>query len=148
MTAGEVRLEVPARTEYLYLVRSVVAATASVDARIPPARIADLRVAVSEAATNAIEAHHVAGTADRIVVRCRLDDERLEVEVRDHGEGFDEGELASLPSPEEPERLLHESGLGVPLMRTLADEAEIRSGRSGTSVRLVLYVVDPRRRAD
>lgn len=140
MTAGEVRLEVPARPGYLHLVRSVVAAAASVDARIPAARVADLRIAVSEAATNAIAALTRSAAEDRIVVRCILDDASLEVEVSDRGAGFDEGALPALPAVDTPDRLLHESGLGVPLMRILADETEIRSGDAGTSVRLVLRI--------
>ncbi len=140
--AQEVLLDLPARSEYLHLVRSVAAATASVDARIPADRVADLRVAVSEAATNAVRARTGAAEVARVVVRYRLEDDRLTVEVRDQGAGFDESALPGLPPAEAPERLLHESGLGVPLMRELADETEIRSGSTGTSVRLVLRITE------
>lgn len=138
--AGEVTLEVPARPEYLQLVRSVVAAAASVDARFTPTRVSDLRLAVSEAATNAMESHAQMGSTERVVVRCQLDEDRIEVEVRDQGAGFDESMVRDLPDPTDPARLERESGLGVPLMRILADEAEIHSEPQGTSVRLVVYV--------
>lgn len=137
---AEVRLEIPASPRYLHLVRSVVAATASVDARISPRRVADLRVAVSEAATNAISAQERSGAHDRVLVRCSLDDERFEVEVNDRGSGFDEGALPALPAVDTAARLQHESGLGVPLMRLLTDEIEIRSGADGTSVRLAVRI--------
>jgi anti-sigma regulatory factor (Ser/Thr protein kinase) len=39
---------------------------------------------------------------------------------------------------ETPERLDYESGLGVSLMRRLADEAVVESGPDGTVVRLTL----------
>lgn len=142
MTVPEVVLEIPASPRYLYLVRAVVAATASVDARISAQRIADLRVAVSEAATNAVVAHSRTGTDERVSVRCRLDETHLEVEVSDRGQGFDEAALPALPEVETPDRLLHESGLGVPLMRVLTDETEIRSGAGGTSVRMVVHLPD------
>jgi serine/threonine-protein kinase RsbW len=140
VSVPEVVLEIPASPRYLHLVRSVVAATASVDARIAPQRVADLRVVVSEAATNAVRAQERSGSHDGVLVRCRLDDERLEVEVSDRGSGFDEQTLPVLPAVETPDRLQHESGLGVPLMRILTDEVEIRSGADGTSVRLAVRI--------
>ncbi len=142
MTVAEVVLEIPASPRYLHLVRSVVAATASVDARIATHRVADLRVVVSEAATNAVRAQQRAGSQGGVLVRCRLDDRRFEVEVSDRGAGFDEGTLPALPAVETPDRLQHESGLGVPLMRILTDEVEIRSGADGTSVRLAVRIPD------
>jgi anti-sigma regulatory factor (Ser/Thr protein kinase) len=42
----------------------------------------------------------------------------------------------------DPRRLEHESGLGLTLIRSLTDEAEIRSSPSGTAVRLVVYAAD------
>ena len=45
-----------------------------------------------------------------------------DVEVRDRGPGFDPDELEPLPDPEDPERLRYEHGLGVQLIRELADD--------------------------
>jgi anti-sigma regulatory factor (Ser/Thr protein kinase) len=66
---GEVRLEIPARPEYLGLARQVVAAAAAIEATFRPDRIDDLRVVVSEATTNAIEAHADLDRDERIVIR-------------------------------------------------------------------------------
>jgi serine/threonine-protein kinase RsbW len=138
---GEVRLEIPARPEYLGLARQVVAAAAAIEATFRPDRIDDLRVVVSEATTNAIEAHADLDRDERIVIRCNLDAEQIEVEVVDHGAGFDPTGLGDMPDPNDPDRLDLEGGLGIPLLRVLADEAEIRSGEHGTAVRLVVYRV-------
>ena len=54
---SDIELRIPARAEYLSLVRAVVAAAASLDPRLADSRIDDLRLVVSEATTNAIEAH-------------------------------------------------------------------------------------------
>ncbi|MGZ4683077.1 MAG: ATP-binding protein, partial [Acidimicrobiales bacterium] len=135
----EVRLEIPARAEYLGLARQVVAAAAAVEPTFRDERIDALRIAVSEATTNAIEAHADLDQDERIVIRCNLDEDQIEVEVVDQGAGFSPDDLAAMPAPEDPDRLQHEHGLGLPLMRVLADEAEIRSGQSGTAVRLVVY---------
>lgn len=136
---GVVELEIPARPEYLSLARLVVAAAASIDASMRDDRIEDLRVAVSEATTNAIEAHTAMDGEERIVIRCNLADDRIEVEVEDQGGGFDPGAVEVMPEMHDPARLDIEGGFGLPLMRVLADEAEIRSSPDGTAVKLVVY---------
>lgn len=135
----DVILEIPARADYLELVRAVVAAAAHVDPGFGDDRIEDLRLAVSEATTNAIRAHASLGSDNRIRVRCNVNDDRIEVEVQDRGPGFEPGDIPELPAAGDPARLLWESGLGLPLMRELADESEWESDDDGTVVRLVIY---------
>lgn len=132
-------LEIPARAEYLELVRAVVAAAAHVDPGFGDDRIEDLRLAVSEATTNAIRSHALLGSDNRIRVRCVVEDERIQVEVRDRGPGFDPESVPELPAADDPARLLWESGLGLPLMQELTDESEWKSDEDGTVVRLVVY---------
>jgi serine/threonine-protein kinase RsbW len=117
----------------------VVAAAASLEPTFRDDRIDDLRIAVSEATTNAIEAHADLSGSDRIVIRCDLGDDQIEVEVVDHGRGFDPDLITAPPEPTAPDRLEFERGLGIPLMRTLTDEADIQSSEEGTAVRLVVY---------
>jgi serine/threonine-protein kinase RsbW len=143
---GEIVLEIPARTEYVSLVRVVVAAAAEIEPDIATERIEDLRVAVSEATTNAIEAHDLHGVSDRIRIQCNLADEEISVVVHDMGTGFEPEEVPTLPEPDSPERLLHEAGLGVHLMQMLTDESEISTTDDGTDVRLVVYSSKRRRR--
>lgn len=140
---AEVRLEIPARPEYLALARQVVAAAAALEPRFRDERIDDLRVAVSEATTNAIKAYAHLDGDQRIVIACNLGEDRIEVEVRDEGGGFDVESVAAAPSPDSPDRLDWEHGLGIPLMRELTDETEIRATGSGTAVRLVVYSARP-----
>ena len=146
-TTGEIVLEIPARTEFVSFVRVVVATAAELEPHMDNERIDDLRVAVSEATTNAIEAHVNNDSTDRIRVQCNLAEDQVAVVIHDGGVGFDPDDLPELPPPESPERLLHEYGLGVPLMRMLADESEIVSNEGGTDVRLVVYSSRRRRRS-
>lgn len=139
MTMGEIRLEIPARPEYLSVARQVVAAAAAVEPRFRTERIDALRLAVSEATTNAVESHAGVGADERIVIRCNLGEERIEVEVLDQGGGFDPGGVPGVPEPGDPGRLDFEHGLGIPIMRELTDESEIRPSGDGTTVRLVVY---------
>jgi serine/threonine-protein kinase RsbW len=136
---GEVVLEIPARPEYLVVARQVVAAAASVEPTFRDERIDDLRIAVSEATTNAIEAHADLEHADRIKIRCNLGEDSIEVEVMDEAGGFDPDSVEAPPAADDPARLEWERGLGIPLMKEFADETEIRPTRGGTAVRLVVY---------
>ena len=142
---GEIVLEIPARTEYVSLVRVVIAAAAEIEPDMASDRIEDLRVAVSEATTNAIEAHGLKGVDDRIRIQCNLADDEIAVVVHDQGMGFEPDEVPDLPEPDSPERLLHESGLGVHLMQMLTDESEISATDDGTDVRMVVYSSKRRR---
>ncbi len=144
-----VELEIPARPEFLALARLLVAAAASHDPLFPEDRIDDLRLSVSEACTNAMEAQTSAvvddatETAESIRIRCLLGSERVEVEVTDHGSGFDPGSLSPHPPVTDPARLNFDRGLGIPLIRILTDEVEFRPSPEGTVVRMVLHALPP-----
>lgn len=134
-----IELEIPARAEYVGLARLVVSSLASGRRSLPEERIDDLKLAVSEACTNAIEAHHDVDVNERVIVRCSEADDRLEVSIQDRGEGFDPETLPEHPPVTDPERLNFERGLGIPLIRTLVDEVSFEPSSSGTAVRLVMY---------
>ena len=141
-----VRLEVPAVPDYLALVRLVVAGTARTEPLLDDERVDDLRVIVSEACTNAIEAvmakaEEDGGAPPSIEVEVRLSSSGVELVVADEGLGFDPDSLVALPAATDPNRLSIERGLGIPLIRALSDEAEIESGPDGTRVRAVLHSV-------
>ena len=136
---AEVQLEIPARVDYLVLARQVVAAAAAVEPRFRDERIDDLRIAVSEATTNAIEAHADLSGDERILIRCNLGEDHIEVLVLDSAGGFDPAEVGAAPDASAEDRLEWERGLGLPLMQTLTDETDIRFTEGGTTVRLVVY---------
>lgn len=138
-TEQAIELQIPARAEFVALVRLVVSSLASARRVLADDRIDDLKLAVSEACTNAIEAHGAASLDDRIVVRCWEGDDRLEVSVEDRGEGFDPQALPEHPPVTDPDRLNFERGLGIPLIKTLVDEVEFETTDAGTSVRLTIY---------
>lgn len=136
---GRIELRIPPNVEFLSLVRSVISSAASLDVALPDERIDDLRLAVSEATTNAIEAHHRRGTSEAIAITCDLHEDMVRVQVRDKGTGFDPDALVPHPPVTDPERLEFERGLGIPLMRKLADEHEIQPSPDGTAVLLAIY---------
>jgi anti-sigma regulatory factor (Ser/Thr protein kinase) len=135
-----VELAFPARPAYLSLVRLVVdAAVGSLAPGMGAARLDDLKIAVTEACANAIEAHEAIYADGPVVVRCLVEADRVTVQVVDHGRGFDPDRVESLPAATDPRRLRHESGLGIPLMRTLADEVTFSPAGDGTTVSLTVF---------
>ena len=132
--------EIPARPEYLSLVRSLVVEAAEVGASLNRERIEDFKVAVSEATTNAMEAHARACRDDSIRIRCTLTDDLLEFHITDRGYGFYPDQVQVLPEPDDPSRLNYERGLGIYLMRVLSDKVEIHSGPDGTEVSLAIHL--------
>lgn len=138
--SGIVEIEIPARADYVSLVRLVVAAAAELAPSLEPSRVDDLRVAVSEATTNAIQAHIRSGSTRPVKVSCRCSNGSVMVTVRDEGPGFDVDALPEMPPPESEARLGRESGMGISIMRALADNSSIDSSSEGTEVRLAFLV--------
>lgn len=134
----EITLEIPPRLDYLAVVRLVVASAATLDPPLPDSRLDDLRLAVTEACSNAIKAHRPDAHDEPVVVTLHLGDDVFRVDVADRGSGFDPDALATLPDAEDPQRLQHESGLGVTLIRVLTDEASFRADDDGTVVSMTL----------
>jgi serine/threonine-protein kinase RsbW len=134
-----VELEIPARPEFVALARLVVSSVAVARRELADDRIDDLKLAVSEACTNAIEAHGAIDVDERVTVRCEESDDRLDVLVEDRGAGFDPSTLPEHPPVTDPERLNFERGLGIPLIRSLVDEVAFETSGEGTAVRLTIY---------
>ena len=120
--------------DYRPVVKLVLAAVDALDPPVSPERMDDLRLAVTEACSNAVKVHRSDALADPVIVSCHTDDTVVQVDVRDRGPGFDPDGLAPLPEPEDPERLQHEHGLGVELIRSLADDVTFRREEDGTVV--------------
>lgn len=134
-----VELAIPPSHEYLDLARMVVTTAAALDPMFPDGRVSDLRLAVSEACTNAIDAQQRLDRDESVVVRCSLAEDRVSVEIEDHGGGFTIDAVPSLPEIDDPDRMRHEHGLGVELIRSVADEVVFEEVDGGTIVRLVVF---------
>lgn len=135
---AEIVLEIPPRLDYLAVVRLVVATAASLDPPLPDSRLDDLRLAVTEACSNAIKAHRPEAADQPVVISCHLDEDLFRVEIRDRGPGFDPDALTRLPDPTDPSRLQHESGLGIPLIKVLTDDVTFEPAGDGTIVSMTL----------
>ena len=125
--------------DYRPVVGLVMAAATTLDPPLSEERLDDLRLAVTEACSNAVKVHRPDAENQPVVVWCHLDEaHRFCVHVRDRGPGFDPDEIQPLPDPEDPRRLEHESGLGVALMQQLADDVHFEPAPDGTTVSLAV----------
>jgi anti-sigma regulatory factor (Ser/Thr protein kinase) len=125
--------------DYRPVVALVMAAAEAVEPPLPESRLADLRLVVTEACSNAVKVHRPDALDRPVVVSCHVDAQgRFCVLVRDRGPGFDPDAVPPLPEPEDPERLEHESGLGVSLIRELADEVHFDPAPDGTVLSVAL----------
>ena len=132
-------LEIPPRAEYIAIARLVVSSLASSRRALADERIDDLKLAVSEACTNAIEAHGAADSSEHVRIQVRENNDKFEVTIEDRGQGFDPATLPEHPPVTDPDRLNFERGLGIPLIRTLVDLVEFVPSAKGTAVRLTVY---------
>jgi serine/threonine-protein kinase RsbW len=124
----EVRLTIPAKPEYITLGRLALTGIS----RLRPLdeeTLGDLKLALTEACSNSVR-HAYANGEGTVEIRYVLHSDRLEIEVADDGEGFD-------PSAEREEGdELAEGGLGIAIIRSIADELEIGVGEGGKGSRL------------
>ena len=125
-----VRLRIPARAEYITLSRLALTGLARVRP-FPDEVLADLKLAITEACSNSVR--HAYDEGDGMVdIVYRLEHDRIEIEVADDGTGFDhEGSRDEDEAAE-----LSEGGLGIAIIRSIADELEIGSRASGRGSRL------------
>ena len=127
-----IHLRIPAKAEYVTLCRLALTGLAQLRA-MNAGTLADLKLALTEAVSNSVR--HAYRTEDgHVDITYRLHPDRLAVEVVDDGEGFDPD---AAPAFEDEE--LSEGGLGIAIIRTVADEFEIdsRPGERGSRLRFV-----------
>jgi serine/threonine-protein kinase RsbW len=128
--AVTVRLTIPARAEYITLCRLALTGIGRLR-ELSDELLADLKLALTEATSNSVR--HAYGDKDPGVVEIsyELFSDRLVIEVTDEGEGFDPA--AAEASADE----LSEGGLGIAIIRAIADEVEIgaQPGRKGSRLR-------------
>jgi serine/threonine-protein kinase RsbW len=126
-----IRLTIPAKAEYITLGRLALTGIARLRPLTAEA-LGDLKLALTEACTNSVK-HAYPGTAGTVGITYELYEDRLVVEVVDEGEGFEHGPDGAVVADASSE-----SGLGLAIIKAVADDLEIadRDG-GGASLRFV-----------
>ena len=133
MTDGVVALSIPAKAEYLTVCRLALAGLSQVH-DVEPEALADVKLALTEAASNSIRHAYHEGREGDVEIRYELLDGQIAVEVRDVGAGFPTEQESSAADE------LDEGGLGLAIIRALSDEVEIESHAGGSRLRFVKYL--------
>ena len=131
--ARAITLRIPARAEYITLCRLALTGLSHVRA-IDDDTLAELKLALTEAVSNSVRHAYGPNGEGHVDVTYELAPDRLGIEVVDDGEGFDPDEPASFEGEE-----LSEGGLGIAIIRSIADDFEIQSspGVRGSRLRFV-----------
>jgi serine/threonine-protein kinase RsbW len=139
MNADEraVRLTIPAKAEYITLGRLALTALTRVRP-LSDETLSDLKLALTEACTNSVRHAYREGRGGTVEIVYQIEPDRLVVEVTDDGTGFEPSEIEGGGNGD-----LSEGGLGIAIIRAVADEVEIGERESGGSrLRFVKFLSD------
>lgn len=109
---------------------------------LPPERIEDLKLAVSEAVNNAIDHGNQRESAKLVEVMFVLDHDKLEVRISDQGQGVEQPDFSRRIIEEQNLDSGMHRGFGLYLLSALVDDYELRSSQHGTVLTLRLYRKD------
>jgi serine/threonine-protein kinase RsbW len=123
-------LELPSSSEYLLLARLVVSCAGQL-AEFEPEDVYDLKLAVTEAATNVIR-HTVVGSFQ---IEYKVLSRTVEITVIDKGGGFDVRELTEKPG--------EHGGFGLAVIQSLVDEVVLDSSADGTRLKMIRHATPP-----
>lgn len=131
MTCETIKMEITSNPEYVGIIRLTTSGIAnkigfSID------DIEDMKVAVSEACTNAIKHSN----DDIFYITYTMLENGLTIEISDKGEGYN---IENIPQPdlENPK----ENGLGLFIIQTLMDDVSIESiENQGTIIKMTKYL--------
>ena len=133
-----VRLRIPAKAEYISLGRLALTGLSRLQ-ELSEETLADLKLALTEACSNSVRHAYRDGREGTVEIIYELRPDRLAIEVSDDGSGFDYLEADG------EDRELTEGGLGIAIIRTIADEFELNSqpGVRGSRLRFVKRLRQP-----
>ena len=128
-----IALRIPAKAEYITLCRLALTGVGQLRG-IGEDTLADLKLALTEAVSNSVRHAYGPNGEGSVDVRYELHPDRLGIEVVDDGEGFDPEREAEQDGDE-----LSEGGLGIAIIKSIADEFELRTrpGIRGSTLRFV-----------
>ena len=136
----DIELIIPCIPDYVGVVRLAISGIATRQ-NLPVEEIEDLKIAVSEACSNAVQyAHNENRELEKIWINFRIHDTKLEITVKDTGKGFDMKKVQDKKSSEIEKPMDSSLGLGITFIKSLMDVVEFQSNDQGTTVTMVKYL--------
>ena len=131
MNFETIKMEIASNPQYVSVIRLTTSGIAN-KIGFCLEDIEDIKVAVSEACTNAIK-HSL---DNKFSVEYTIFENGLTITIIDSGKGYDVDSI-DVPNLEEPK----ESGLGLFIIQSLMDEVEIKSNINyGTDIKMTKYL--------
>ena len=127
-----IHLRIPAKAEYVTLCRLALSGLAQLR-DISDETMAELKLALTEAVSNSVRHAYGEQGDGHVDITYRLQPDRLGIEVLDDGAGFDPDGPPAVAAGED----LSEGGLGIAIIKTIADEFDLHSqlGARGSRLR-------------
>jgi len=114
------------------------AASVARSMNFPADRVEDLKTAVAEACTNAIEHGNKMDASMKVGISLTVDKGRLQVAVQDEGAG-----IGRIPTPNIDSKIEGKSdprGWGIFLIKSLMDEVTFESTPEGNVVKMIIHL--------
>ncbi|PKK89183.1 MAG: hypothetical protein CVV64_15350 [Candidatus Wallbacteria bacterium HGW-Wallbacteria-1] len=99
--------------------------------------VADLQICFHEICYNALEHGNKFDVSKRVYVNCDLCHNRIELKIRDEGDGF---YLSQVADPTDDENIFKPRGRGLYLTRKLMDEVSV--DRNSCTVKFIKYITN------
>ncbi|WP_442893628.1 anti-sigma B factor RsbW [Bacillus sp. 2205SS5-2] len=136
-----IEMKIPAKPEFVGVIRLTLSGIAS---RMGFAydSIEDLKIASSEAITNAVQHAYKEENNGEVVIGFGLYEDRLEVMVSDSGQSFDFKKTKEEVGPYHADNsveFLREGGLGLYLIESLMDDVKVHH-QAGVTVFMTKYL--------
>jgi len=137
--AKKIEVHIPSVLGYEKVAMESVAAVARIMG-FRADRIEDLRTAVSEACTNAMEHGNRLKKDTMVLVTLKMNRKSLEVNVKDQGGGFQD-DIEEPCIEQQIDQAEDTRGWGMFLIKNLVDEVEVKKApKGGNVVRMVIHV--------
>lgn len=125
-----------ATSEFVSVIRLTISGVAS-RMSFSVEDIEDIKIAISEACTNAIQHAYKDTENGKVTVVINIYPSKLEVIISDNGSGFDTAILGTEQQRKKSEEIMN-LGLGLTFVESLMDKAEFTSIKGkGTTIRMV-----------
>ena len=145
-----IEMKIPAKPDYLSVIRLTLSGIASRMGYTYEV-IEDLKIAVSEACTNAVQHAYSEDEVGEVIIGFGIYEDKLEMMVADSGKSFDfiqtKNELGPYTESSTVDQLT-EGGLGLYLIEALMDEVRVLDHSGGVTVFMVKHLSGERENHD
>lgn len=135
-------MRIPTKTQYVGVARLAISGLAN-RLGFSYDDIEDIKIASSEAITNAIQhAYPAEDEQGEVVVGCAIHEDKIEIMIADYGKSFDFEQISKKVGPYDEHtnaEFIREGGLGLFLIESLMDEVKVLND-NGVTVFMTKYV--------